>query len=274
MLSRELMGLGALAILWVNTLLIAAAAWKELSKLLAKKRALADAGVVRGRVVKGAGDSDAFATLSVEQTGHGNGESPHQKAILFHDRKHSGEVFGGVVEIDGKEIEIPASKSGEVWVALEQLRREGEYPGDDAFDAAFVQAKRAKGYGRTVTAKISVGTDVWLAKDGSFVSTIEPPPLLSKYASLAFVTIVGFFAAVTGITFLALQPPHFGPVSIIGGVLGLAYFLTVQPVGTMLRDAVRLPSVAWLRGDWIRKVRGNEASVSPAAAPAETAAGE
>lgn len=265
MLTRELMGLGALAILWVNTLLIAAAAWKELSKLLAKKRALADAGVVRGRVVKG-----TLAALSVEQTGHGNGESPNQKAILFHDRKHTGEVFGGVVEIDGKEIEIPARASGEVWIALEQLRREGEYPGDDAFDAAFVNAKRAKGYARTVTAKIGEGADVWLAKDGSFVSTIDPAPLLSKYASLAFAAIVGFFAAVTGITFLALQTPHFGTVSIVGGVLGLAYFLTVQPLGTMLRDAVRLPSVAWLRGDWIRKV----ASVSTVSAPAETSAGE
>jgi len=270
MLTRELMGLGALAILWVNTLLIAAAAWQELSKLLAKKRALADAGVVRARIVKGAGAGDAFATMSVEQTGHGNGESPDKKAILFHDRSHAGAVFGGVVEIDGKEIEIPASKTGEVWVALEQLRREGEYPGDDAFDAAFVNAKRAKGYARTVTAKIAAGADVWLAKDGSFVSTLEPAPLLSKYASLAFVAIVGFFAAVTGITFLALQTPHFGTVSIVGGVLGLAYFLTVQPLGTMLRDAVRLPSVAWLRGDWIRKVSGSRASVTAA----ETAPGE
>lgn len=272
MLSRELMGLGALAILWINTLLIAGAAWKELSRVLAKKRALVAKGLVRGRVVKGAGEGDALAVHRVEQTGHGNAEAQDRKAILFHDKAFAGEVFGGVVEVDGKEIEIPASKDGEVWLALDALRKAGEYPGDAAFDDAFVHAKRAKGYARTVSATIGVGAEVWVAKDGSFVSTLDPRPLANKYALLALFAIQGFFAAVAVCTVLALQAPHFGTVSVVGGVLGLVYFITVQPAGTMLRDAVRFPNVAYLRGDWIRKVRANESEARVVSA--ETAPGE
>ncbi|MBS2020118.1 MAG: hypothetical protein JST00_45080 [Deltaproteobacteria bacterium] len=278
MLTRELMGLGALAVLWINTLLIAGAAWQQLSRLSAKKRELEAKGVVRGRVVKGAGEGGALATQSVEQTGHGNGESPDKKAILFHDRKHVSEVFGGVVEIEGKEIELPAVKAGdaEVWVPIEALQKAGAYPGDAAFDDVFVQAKRAKGYARTVTASVVVGDEVWVTKDGRFVSTIDPKPLLGRYGLLAFASIVGFFVALAACTVLCLQTPHFGTVSIVGAVLGLAYFITVQPAGTMVRDAVRLPNVAWLRGDWIRKVSASEASSSslPRATPAESTSGE
>lgn len=275
MLSRELMGLGALAILWINTLLIAGAAWKELARILAKKRALEALGVVKGRVVKGAGAGDVFAVHRIEQTGHGNGEAPDRKAILFHDKSFASEVFGGAVEVEGKEIEIAPEPKAEVWVAIDALREAGKFPGDAAFDEAFVTAKRAKGYARTVSATIAKGADVWIAKDGSFVSTIAPRTLLNKYALLALVSIVGFFAAVTACTVLALQAPHFGTVSIIGGVLGLAYFITVQPAGTMLRDAVRLPNTAYLRGDWIRKVRANESeTVLDKPAAAETAPGE
>jgi hypothetical protein len=276
MLSRELMGLGALAILWINTLLIAGAAWKELARVLAKKRALEALGLVKGRVVSGAGEGGVLAVHRIEQTGHGNGESPDKKAILFHDKSFASEVLGGVIEVDGKEIEIAAAPKGEVWVAMSALEKAAAFPGDAAFDEAFVSAKRAKGYGRTVTATIEKGAGVWIAKDGSFVSTIDPRPLLNKYALLAVVSIVGFFAAVAVCTVLALQAPHFGTVSIIGGVLGLVYFITVQPAGTMLRDAMRFPNVAYLRGDWIRKVSASESeAAAPAkAATAETAPGE
>ncbi|HZO12649.1 MAG TPA: hypothetical protein VFB62_05315, partial [Polyangiaceae bacterium] len=53
-------------------------------------------------------------------------------------------------------------------------------------------------------------------------------------------------------TYLALYPPIFGTVSIVGGALGLVFFLLVQPAGTAIRDAVRVPSVAQLRGSWVR----------------------
>ena len=51
---------------------------------------------------------------------------------------------------------------------------------------------------------------------------------------------------------MALWPPVFGLVSTLGGALCLAFFLIVQPAGTALRDAVRVPSRAIVRGQWKR----------------------
>ena len=48
----------------------------------------------------------------------------------------------------------------------------------------------------------------------------------------------------------SLHPPVFGLVSTIGAALGLAFFLLVQPAGTALRDAVKLPSAPITRGTW------------------------
>ncbi|MEZ4312522.1 MAG: hypothetical protein R3F14_31220 [Polyangiaceae bacterium] len=76
-----------------------------------------------------------------------------------------------------------------------------------------------------------------------------------------------------GVTALALWPPRFdGWVSLLGGVLGLGYFLAVQPVGTAVRDALRPPSTAFVRGVWIESASPREGQVSARGGDASTRA--
>src|SRR5262245_50221061 len=99
MLSKEVMGALALGILWVNTLLIAAAAYQDLRALLARRRQLGAAsaqgiGLYHGRVARGRGEGGAFAVHRIEQVGRAaDGE---ERVILFADRSAEGEVFGGM----------------------------------------------------------------------------------------------------------------------------------------------------------------------------------
>jgi hypothetical protein len=83
------------------------------------------------------------------------------------------------------------------------------------------------------------------------VSTVSPLPLLqARIAGL-----VGFGAAVVVaaglVTWLALATPPFGRTSTVGAVLGLAFFLAVQPLAPSVRDAARLPHLQYLRGSWV-----------------------
>jgi hypothetical protein len=64
--------------------------------------------------------------------------------------------------------------------------------------------------------------------------------------------ILAMIAVLIGVTGLLLQPPLFGPMSTLGGVLGLLYFLLVQPAGVMIRDALSPPSRSMLRGNWVQ----------------------
>jgi hypothetical protein len=80
MLSREVMGALALAILWVNTWLIAAATYKQRQGLAALRRGLR---VERGTVDSGNGPSGELGTFEVTQVGRlVEGSTP---AIAFHD---------------------------------------------------------------------------------------------------------------------------------------------------------------------------------------------
>jgi hypothetical protein len=51
-------------------------------------------------------------------------------------------------------------------------------------------------------------------------------------------------------TVAILWPPLFGWISGLGAAAALGLFLGVQPVGVALRDAVRTPDRAYLRGRW------------------------
>src|SRR5882672_6165645 len=113
MLSREVMGVLALAILWVNTLLIAAAALKASATLARLRRGFGS--ISKGTVARGDGPSGALAALEVEQVGRlGAATDP---VILFHDRSHACKVFGGRVALEGgREIDVPTADDAEVWV--------------------------------------------------------------------------------------------------------------------------------------------------------------
>ena len=296
MLTREVMGLLALGILWVNTLLIALAAWKQMSALVDRRsrlRLLADGetgyGVVKGTIARGKGEGGTLAVRKVDQIGHqAASNSAERRAILFHDSVYGGEIFGGALSSSGHEVLVASfgsdasgAKSGaataEVWVAEHAMKEAGECASEAQFDGAFDASKKAKGYPRRVESRLRESTDVWVAGDvtkvdgvlsiapsrehGLLVSSFEPASFLSKKISLCLAAILGILGGASLVTVIALRPPVFGTISIVGGALGLVFFLLVQPAGTALRDAVRLPHLAFVRGEWIRgKKAEHEAS--------------
>jgi hypothetical protein len=256
MLSRETMGCLALGILWVNVLLIAAAAAKQLRALLARRASLA--GAAPGRVLRGDGPGGALAEHRVEQIGRA---AIGADAILFHDRAASGQVFGGTVALDGgSELAVPPSAAAEVWVDGVSLRGAVACASDEAFEPAYASASRAKGFVRTVAVTVGEGARVFvLAPRGGavLVASMEPRVLLATKAALGAAFIAAALIAAAACTALALRPPVFGPVSTGGGVLGLALFLLVQPAGTRVRDAMLVPSRTPVRGRWAKaRARG------------------
>ncbi|HSQ66800.1 MAG TPA: hypothetical protein VLM85_26455, partial [Polyangiaceae bacterium] len=59
-------------------------------------------------------------------------------------------------------------------------------------------------------------------------------------------------AACAAATRVAWSSPHFGALSVVGAVLCLAFFLGVTPLAVALRESVRTPNIAYLRGRWAR----------------------
>ncbi len=275
MLSKELMGVFALAILWVNTLLIAAAAWKEIAALTAWRRRLAPldgdsgTGLVRARVTHGAGPGGALAVHRVEQLGRAaTHDDGGRRVIHFADRSAMGEVFGGTAtrEGSGVEITVDAEASAEVWVTATALAESGACASDEVFDRAFTDAKKARGFARAVegaaTGEVYLfgqlrpmgkGLALAAAKPGGIlVATFDPRPWIDRKIALAALFIAGDITLAAAGSAVALWPPRFGLVSTLGGAACLGFFLIAQPAGTALRDAVLLPSRAWLRGRWMR----------------------
>jgi hypothetical protein len=284
MLSREVMGVLALGILWVNTLLIAAAAWKDLWALWSRRARMtpiagAGIGLARARVVRGAGDGGLLAALRVEQVGRAEeGETP---AILFADRAAEGEVFGGVARLApsgvdagvdaGVEVEIEATRSALVWVEPEELRRAAACPSAEAFARAYDEALKARGVRRAVSAGIGMDREVFLfghfrpkgtglaleppRGEGVLIAALDPRRWILGKMGLLAAFLVAELALAGGCTAVALARPHFGLVSSIGGALCLGYFLLVQPAGTMVRAAVETPERAFLGGRWALRRR-------------------
>jgi hypothetical protein len=286
MLTRAIMGSIALAILWVNTLLIAAAAAKELLRLeerraRLKPRKAGDStpgyGLIHGRVAEGNGPEGALARHRVEQVGRSAGDPEAQREIVFADRTIEGEVLGGSVQVEGEEEVIlgPASGSAaEVWVSEAALREAAACPGAMGFDAAYAEARKARGFVRAVEVALRPGQEVWVAGEitrrgrdaalfvapsrsfGMLVAAVDPRAILARKIALSIAALVGILGGAAGATALALTQPYFGPVSTLGAALGLGFFILVQPAGTALRDAVLLPHRAFVRGAWTRPPGG------------------
>ena len=252
MLTRDVMGVVALAILWVNAMLVAAAAAKQVADRWALRASLAR--VVEGRVVHGDGPRGALAAQRVEQTGRAAVDAA---SILFHDRSAAGEIFGGTVELDeGGTERVGSSSPAEVWLTPDALARAGACPSRDAFEQAYAPAAKAKGLARTVTATLAKDARIFLARPSKggpvVVATMDPRRVLTTQAAIGVAFIVAELLAATACTAAALHPPVFGTVSTVGGALGLAFFLLVQPAGTAVRDAMLLPSRRPLHGRWAR----------------------
>ena len=254
MLSREVMGALALAILWVNTLLIAAAALKRAAELARLGRGFG--AIARGTVVRGDGPGGALAALEVEQVGRlGTGTNP---PIVFHDRAHACRVFGGRVVLDGgAEVDLASpAEDAEVWIDSPCVARAACCPSEAAFDAACSEARKARGFSRSVSASIVAGEEVFVAPANGartvLVSTLDPRAWIAKRTTFAYAFVWAEVLVATACTAASLQAPLFGAVSTAGAAAGLVFFLLVQPAGTSVRDALRPPSSAPRHDQWTR----------------------
>lgn len=277
MLTREIMGALALAILWVNTLLIAAAALKQANEQRRRLRALRPLapgeeghGLVAGRVERGDGPDGALARYEIDQLGRAGVEDHGRRTIHFSDRTFASSVSGGVVTAGDARIAVPAGE-GEVWPARADVLAAAGCDDRGRFDRAFEEARKARGHARTVRVDVRTGSSVWIAghvqrgpddrsgwqitpsdRAGFLVSAIDPRAWLRTRGLLALGFALAEVAAAAAVTALVLVPPIFdGWPSKVGGALGLAFFLGVQPLGNAVRDAVRAPGRAFVRGRWV-----------------------
>lgn len=250
MLTREWMGVLALGILWVNTLLVAGAALQRVARLTRLMREL------RGAVRRGPAPSATFAAVTVEQVGrYGAGSKRH---ILWHDKAYGSEIGGGEIALSGGgSLVVPSTSSAMVWLDQARVKSAADERTEKTFDDAYAGARKAKGFGRKITVSVDLGDEVYVAKlpgeagDTWLVASMDP---LGWCRGRALVITVAFVPSVllvaAGITLLALWPPAFGTVSIIGALLGVLYFLLVLPAGTAVRDWARLPHERIIRGAW------------------------
>ena len=252
MLSREIMGIACLGVLWVTALLVAAATWQDFRDLRAIVR--------RARkMIEGVVKDGDLAEWSVEQTGRATDDD----AIAFHDRAFHSEIFGGKVG----DTEIAANDGGEVWID-EKAREEAAGCGDvTTYDAAHAIARKAKGFARTVRVRVRAGQRVWVIGDGEIVATFDPRAWASRksFVLLAFIPIE--LALCAAATRLALSLPPFGTMSVIGAVACIAFFLGVTPVAITLRESVRRPHEAFLRTVWSRKALATSGVAAVASRP-------
>jgi len=266
MLTQQIMGLLALGILWVNGLLVVAVALKQLAAVNRMRSRFARARG-EGRLIEGVVEGDSpIAVRRVEQLGRARTDTRSEKTILFTDGAQSFEVLGGRIQTADGAVEIaPApDESAEVWVATPRAEEAAACPSEDAFDEAWGDANKYKGHRRDVSVDVRGGDRVWVvgAREGDRVLAPDVGPLLLSmvepfaWARSKAWLLGGFVLAASvglaAVTALALWRPWFGTVSTIGGVLCVAYFLGIQPLGTAVRDAVRTPARQPVNGTWQR----------------------
>lgn len=277
-LTREIMGVLTLAILWINTLLIAAAAlkqagelWRRGRKLRALRPGQEGEGLIEGRVEEGRGEGGAIAGYEIEQIGRAGAERAGRRAIHFSDRTFSGETFGGEITSGATRIHVPAGEA-EVWPERESVLRAAACEDAGAFERVMTDARKARGHVRKVRVFLGAGSPVWIGgsarssdkglemSPGSdaplLVSAIDPRAWIRGRVALGVLFAVSEIAIAGGVSWLVLVRPIFdGWQSKLGGALGLAFFLGVQPLGALVRDALRPPSRAFVRNIWLEPRR-------------------
>lgn len=226
------MGLLALGVLWLNTLLIAAAALQQRGVLSARLDQLKKAPPREGEVVSGRGPDGALLTRTVHQVGRAMTVSGPPR-ILFTESKSEVEVHGGELSLGGERVEL--SGTPEVWLSpsAPALRTETD------FDAAFKAASLNRGLNSTARQAVRIGDRVWWG--AGLLATLDPlQALRARMRMLAAFAVLSVLLA-GAITVVAFVPPIFGTVSTIGGALGLLFFILVQPAGVKVRNWARLP---------------------------------
>ncbi|MFV8755695.1 hypothetical protein ACNOYE_34525 [Nannocystaceae bacterium ST9] len=259
-LDGPVMAAIALSLFWIHIVLIAAAALADLRVLARLRRRLATCE--RTEVRSARGPEGLLARNWVEQLGRLDRRGG-PRAIHFHDRAHHSELFGGrLVLADGRELELVPTSAGdvEVWPELATRAEQAGRFDAETFERAQGQAGKAKGFERIVETRIAVGDRVWVvgriagsrieADPTLILATHDPRPWLARSRRLA----IGFVildVLVAGLcTLLALWPPHFEWISMLGAAGALGWFLAVQPLGVAVHDALRTPDRSFLRGSW------------------------
>jgi hypothetical protein len=249
-LSNETMGAFCLAVVWVNTLLIAAHVWQTQRALGIERRALGN--VVRASVLD-TRDAASLATLHVAQIGRAiTEEGPNR--ILFTEASRRSEVHPATIEIGGDEVELVPSDGVRVWCLGGAARH------DEDFDRAFGEARTSRGYKSEVDVGIgAAGSTVWVAgtRDGAtlratLVSDRDPAAVVGSARARAIVFVVASLVMLALVSALALTRPWFEGWSTLGGVLAVAYFLGVQPIANALRESMASPPERPIGGLWER----------------------
>lgn len=227
------MGLLALGVLWLNTLLIAAAALQQRRALSARLRQIVSAPLREGKVVSGRGPDGALLARTVHQVGRAMTVSGPER-ILFTEASSEIELFGGALQLGGEQVELSGAPP-EVWLAPSTPVTRTETD----FDAAFKTASMNRGLNSTARQVVRVGDRVW--SGSGLLATLDPVKAVrARMRMLAAFALVSVLLA-GAITAVALVPPVFGTVSTLGGALGLLFFILVQPAGVKVRNWARLP---------------------------------
>jgi hypothetical protein len=242
------LGIFGLAVVWVNALLIALAAFNEARRMMKESAALGD--VKQGKVVRGDGEDGALGVHETDQVGRAL-DAP-VPTIAWHDRSHASEIFGGAVLVGKKEIAIEPSKDCEIWPARDRQLEKSRCPNDGEIDGMWKASRGAKGALRKVRTPIAVGDEVYVAKNGVFLSAIEPRAWYAGRVRAALFFALAELGVCGALTFVAMREPHFGLVSTLGGAGLLLFFVFVQPIGVSVEENARAPSRSFLRGEWQR----------------------
>lgn len=249
MLRPEWMGLALLGISWVTALMVALDAFIDVRAL---RRLLAG---WKTTLLEGTVASPELGSLAIEQrVKHLDGATP---ALGFFERGHVSAI-AGAVQLGGETVAVTAAPDAEVWPASDALAAAARCESAAAFDALAAQVK-GQGALRTVRVALRQGQPVWLAgtRDGStFVATLaagfDPRAWVRARVALNFGLVALDLAWCALGTALALWPPVFGTVSMVGAAVLIGHFLGITPLAVLVREKSKTPAKAALLGEWTR----------------------
>lgn len=252
MIQPEWMGLALLGIAWVTAFMIAIDALIDARAMRARlaqwKTALLEGTVVAGEL----------AVHEVEQ--RVKQLDAAEPGLVFFDRSHVSRVLGGAVTVGAETLEVKGAAGAEVWFDEATRTASAACPSLSEYDRLDKLAQGAGGGLRTVKSSLRAGQKVWLvgARQGasfeaSVVSNFDPRPWAKgRIAAIAGLIVVNFAWVAAG-TVLALWPPVFGTVSVVGALVLIGHFLGMTPIAMAAREKSRTPAVAFIRGSWKRE---------------------
>ncbi len=258
MLQPQWIGLALLALSWVTAAMVALDALIDVRAL---RRLLAG---WKTSLVEGTVASPELGALAIEQRVKHLDGAP--AALGFFERGHVSAIEGQA-QLGDETLPVTAAPGAEVWPAPDALAAAARCASPEAFDALAAQVK-GKGALRTVRVALRQGQPVWLAgrrEGGAFVAElaagVDPRAWVRGRLTLnAGLIALDLAWCALGST-LALWPPAFGTISIVGALVLVGHFLGVTPLAVLVRERSKTPAKAALLGEWVRPASGAPAGV-------------